>query len=213
MRIFEETIAVSNHYEFGALLRRDMPPYDLWLSIERPPHAARYRDLAPARVHFEDASPGLRMSMDAALLETPLAMANPRSMRAAEDRCKAMLRGMHGPRRWSAWCRTMLAESQDCQPTLDQLAGFVNLSARTLARYLESEGTSFRELALTVRTERACEMLADRDRTVTEVAYRLGYGDVASFVRCFRARTGLTPTAFRARRRGRKPVQTVDRTL
>jgi AraC-like DNA-binding protein len=192
-------------------MQREMPHYDLGLSIERPPHAARYRELASARVHFEDAPPGLRMSFDAVLLETPLAMANPRSMRAAEERCKAMLRGMHGPRRWSDWCRTMLAESQDCQPTLEQLAGFVNLSARTLARYLETEGTSFRALALTVRTERACEMLADPNRTVTEIAYRLGYGDVASFVRSFRARTGLTPTAFRARRRSRKSVQTPGR--
>jgi AraC-like DNA-binding protein len=56
-------------------------------------------------------------------------------------------------------------------------------------------------------------MLADPDRTVTGIAYRLGYSDVASFVRSFRARTGLTPTAFRAARRGRKPVQTVDRAL
>jgi AraC-like DNA-binding protein len=213
MRIFEEAVAVSNHFEFGALMQRELPAYDVWLSIERPPHATRYRELAPARVHFDDASPGLRMSIDAALLETPLAMANPRSMRAAEERCKAVLRTTSRHRRWRDWCRMMLAESQDCQPTLDQLAGFMNLSARTLARYLEAEGTSFRELALTVRTERACEMLADPDRTVTGIAYRLGYSDVASFVRSFRARTGLTPTAFRAARRGRKPVQTVDRAL
>ncbi len=49
----------------------------------------------------------------------------------------------------------MLRESEDSRPTLEQLAGFVNISARTLARYLETENTSFRDLSLQVRTERA----------------------------------------------------------
>jgi AraC-like DNA-binding protein len=91
----------------------------------------------------------------------------------------------------------MLREADDSRPTLDQLAGFVNISPRTLARYLEAENTSFRDLSLEVRTERARQLLADRATSVTQIAYRLGYSDVASFVRSFKARTGRTPTSFR----------------
>ena len=82
-------------------------------------------------------------------------MANPRAMQAAEERCVAMMRGARGRPRWSEWCRMMLREAEDSQPTLEQLAGFVNLSARTLGRYLDAENTRFRELSLQVRTERA----------------------------------------------------------
>jgi AraC-like DNA-binding protein len=127
-------------------------------------------------------------------------MANPRAMQAAEDRCKALLRGDRGRRRWSDWCRMMLREAEDCQPTLDQLAGFVNLSSRTLSRYLDAEATSFRALSLEVRTERARAMLAADESSVTQIAYRLGYSDVASFVRCFRRQTGRTPTSYRRAR-------------
>jgi AraC-like DNA-binding protein len=95
----------------------------------------------------------------------------------------------------------MLREAEDSRPTLEQLARFVNTSTRTLARYLEAEDTSFRELSLQVRTERARQMLADGSRSVTQVAYRLGYTDVASFVRSFRAQTGQTPGSLQ--RRGR----------
>jgi len=204
MRMFQETITVSNHFAFQSVLQSELPPYDVWLSIARPPHAARYRELSHARVHFGDAAQGVRMSLDAALLDTPLAMANPRAMQAAEERCRAMLRHTQARRRWGEWCRMMLREAEDSRPTLDQLAGFVNISTRTLARYLEAENTSFRDLSLEVRTERARQLLADRTTSVTQIAYRLGYSDVASFVRCFKAQTGHTPTFFR--KPGRPPL-------
>jgi AraC-like DNA-binding protein len=200
LRVVAETIVVSNHFAFEAMLQRELPPYDIWMSAERPPHAARYHELSRARVHFGDAVPGVRFSLHAALLDTRLAMANIRAMQAAEARCKAMLRQTRARRRWSEWCRMMLRESEDSRPTLDQLAGFMNISPRTLARYLEAEDTSFRELSLQVRTERAQGMLTDGDLSVTQIAYRLGYGDVASFVRSFGRQTGQTPTEFRARR-------------
>jgi AraC-like DNA-binding protein len=196
-RVLEEAIVVSNHVAFEATLRGKLPPYDVWLSIERPPHAERYRELSRARVHFGDTVPGVRISLDAALLDTPLAMANPRAMQAAEERCKTMLRQTHARRRWNEWCRMMLRESEDSRPTLEQLAGFVNISSRTLARYLAAEKTSFRDLSLQVRTERARQLLAEGNLSVTQIAYRLGYTDVASFVRSFRAQAGRTPGSVR----------------
>jgi AraC-like DNA-binding protein len=198
MRMLEEAIVVSNHVAFESTLRDRLPPYGVWMSIERPPHAERYRELSPARVQFGDAVPGVRITLEAALLDTPLAMANPRAMQAAEQRCRAMLRQTQARRRWSEWCRMMLRESEDSRPTLEQLARFVNISARTLARYLEGENTSFRELSLQVRTERARQLLAEGNLSVTQIAYRLGYTDVASFVRSFRRQTGRTPGSLRS---------------
>ena len=197
LRVLEEAIVVSNHAGFSSTLGERFPGYEVRMSIERPLHSGRYRELAPARVRFGDGTPGLRISFPAAALDTPLAMANERAMRAAEERCKALLRRTRSRRRWAEWCRTMLRESEDSRPTLEQLAGFVNISSRTLARHLEAEGASFRQLSLEVRTERARRMLAAGDLSVTQVAYRLGFTDVASFVRSFRARTGRTPGSLR----------------
>lgn len=202
MHALEEAIVVSNHVAYRNALGPQLPPYDAWLSIDRPSHAQRYRELAPARAHFGEPPPGVRIVLPASLLEAPLAMANPRAMRAAEERCKAMLRQVRVRRRWTGWCRTMLRESEDSRPTLGELARIANLSPRTLARYLAAEGANFRDLSLGVRTERAQRLLAEGDRSVTQVAYRLGYGDVASFVRAFRRRTGRTPGSI-ARRSSR----------
>ena len=43
MRMFQEAITASNHFAFQSMLHGELPPYDVWLSIERPPHAERYR--------------------------------------------------------------------------------------------------------------------------------------------------------------------------
>jgi AraC-like DNA-binding protein len=206
MRVLEEAIVVSDHAGFVSIARDRLPVYDVWMSIERPPHAQRYRDLLNVNAHFADPVPGLRISLPAAILDAPSPMANPRAMRAAEERCRSMLNGLDARRRWSEWCRTMLRESEDSRPTLEQLAGIMNVSPRTLARYLEREGTSFRSLSLDVRTARARQLLAEGSLSVTQIAYRLGYTDVASFVRSFKARTGRPPGASRrpAASRGRR---------
>ena len=197
LRFLQEVTIVSNHFEFQRMLGGRLGRYEVRLSMPRPPHARRYRELAPAKLYFDDATPGMTLSLDACLLESPLAMADSRAMAAAEERCKAMLQTVSRGRDWSHWCEMMLRESEDCQPSLEELAAFVNISARTLSRYLEAEGVGFREISLRVRTERAREMLAATDMTVTGIAYRLGYKDVASFVRSFRRQTGQSPTTWR----------------
>jgi AraC-like DNA-binding protein len=198
MQFHQEAIAVSNHFEFLSLLGGHMPSYDIHFSIQPPAHVKRYTELSPSRVHWGDSTSGLRISVDAILLDRPLAMANPRAMHAAEERCRAMLHMTRSKRRWADWCEMVLREAEECQPTLEQLSGFVNLSSRTLSRYLEAEGVSFRELSLRIRTERASEMLVNSDLPVTQIAYRLGYSDVASFDRSFRQRTGHRPLSFRS---------------
>lgn len=195
LRALQESIVISNHLAYRTALGRRLPPYQATLSIEAPPHVARYRELSGARVRFGEATPGVRIVLPASVLAAPLAMADARAMRAAEARCKALLRQVHARRRWTEWTRMMLRESEHARPTLEQLARIVNVSPRTLARYLETEGSSFRDLSLAVSSERATQLLQQGDLSVTQVAYRLGYGDVPSFVRSYRKETGRTPGA------------------
>jgi AraC-like DNA-binding protein len=213
LRALEESIVISNHLAYRTALGRRTPPYEAWLSIARPPHVARYRELIGARVHFGEALPGVRIVLPASVLDAPLAMADARAMRAAEARCKALLQQVHARRSWTDWCRMMLRESEDARPTLEQLARIVNVSPRTLARYLAAEGESFRELSLAVRSERATALLQQGDLSVTQVAYRLGYGDAPSFVRCYRKETGRTPGAVVTRTTARHPQSARNRAM
>ncbi|MES2127479.1 MAG: AraC family transcriptional regulator ligand-binding domain-containing protein [Pseudomonadota bacterium] len=166
-------------------------------SMDAPRHAARYRELPGATVHFSARSlPGMTLSFDAALLNLPLPMADARAHALAEERCKAMLNNVRQTS-WKAWITMMLLDARDCQPKLDEFARLANVSTRTLDRYLRAEGTSFRALSLQVRTEQACSMLLDASMPVSQLAFRLGYTDVSNFNHSFKSVMGCSPTAYR----------------
>lgn len=97
----------------------------------------------------------------------------------------------------SARVRSVLAAGQDRLLTLEEVAGQLHLSTRTLKRRLQEEGLNFRILVDRVLCERATQMLQKEGLSVSEVAFRLGYNDVSNFSRAFRRWTGKSPSDFR----------------
>lgn len=77
------------------------------------------------------------------------------------------------------------------------VAKSLGMSDRTLQRRLERESVTFSQMYDRVREREARERTRDRTRTLTEVAYSLGFSDVASFSRAFKRWTGTTPGLFR----------------
>lgn len=199
-----EAIAVALHWEIRELLRNQMPAYDLYLSIAAPPHQERYNELVEARCHFGwQSRPGFRMQFPAAVaLRTP-ALADPGAVQMAEKRCNELIRSAIAQGRVGGWIRMMLREASDGWPSLTELAQTLNLSPRTLDRYLEKEGESFRKLSNRTRHEKALELLEDERLTVTHIAYELGYTDMSNFSRSFRREAGVAPNDYRSRRAGR----------
>ncbi len=80
------------------------------------------------------------------------------------------------------------------------VAHALDMSVRTLQRKLIASGTTFRELAGTVRERLAAEYLADRNVSTAEVAFLLGFSDQSSFNRAFRRWRGESPGRWRRRR-------------
>ena len=88
--------------------------------------------------------------------------------------------------------------------SLDDIARRVASSRRQLQRaYSEIGETTFRDHLTQVRMEKAAELLSGRGLTVREVAYRVGYRQPAQFAKAFRRHHGLSPSDYRAQRRGR----------
>lgn len=82
-------------------------------------------------------------------------------------------------------------------PTLQVTAEMAGVSMRTVQRHLRDRGTSFSVLVDQVRLAKAEPLLGDRDMTITEVAFELGYTNVANFSRSFRRLKGMSPKAYR----------------
>lgn len=193
-----ETVAIAAHHDIEELLEGELPPYDLYLSIERPSHHQRYRELGKARVHFAPARrPGIQMLLPASLMARRPGLADPETLRLAELRCRDLLRRVRARGEVGGWVRMMLREAGEGMPSLAELAHTLSVSPRTLDRYLKQEGLRFRQLQLEERHARACSLLRDPGLTVTGIAYELGYSDAANFTRAFRRIAGLSPSAWR----------------
>ncbi len=48
------------------------------------------------------------------------------------------------------------------------------------------------------RLDRAAARLLDGEESVTEIAYAVGFGDLANFIRSFHSSVGCSPRAFRS---------------
>ncbi|MDG6103823.1 AraC family transcriptional regulator ligand-binding domain-containing protein [Dactylosporangium aurantiacum] len=81
--------------------------------------------------------------------------------------------------------------------TLDAVARELAVSARTLQRRLQLEGTAFQDVLRRTREALARHYLSTSRMNPAEIAYLLGYDDTNSFYRAFHGWTGRTPEQFR----------------
>ena len=82
-------------------------------------------------------------------------------------------------------------------PSLSLAASILGCSTRTIGRRLASCGTSYQTLVDQVRFKKAKGLLGDPDRSIAEVASRVGFSEQSNFSRMFQRMGGLTPRQFR----------------
>ncbi|WP_394836635.1 AraC family transcriptional regulator [Pendulispora rubella] len=107
-----------------------------------------------------------------------------------------------GERNCSASVRNYIVDTlrRGEAPSIEHAAEFHRMSVRTLQRRLDETGTDFHELVDWARRELSLAYLDDACVRTGEVAKRLGYADVRSFIRAFRRWMGRTPAQHRKRR-------------
>jgi AraC family transcriptional regulator len=90
---------------------------------------------------------------------------------------------------------------------LDRAATAVGLSPfhflRLFARIL---GVTPHQYLVRARLRRAARLLAHDVRSITEVAFEVGFGDLSNFVRTFRRAAGVSPRGFRRAAKGDRKI-------
>jgi AraC-like DNA-binding protein len=87
----------------------------------------------------------------------------------------------------------------DGEPQRPKIASLLGLSERTLQRRLAAEGTAFERLLDDTRRELARHYLGQRNVSLTDIAYVLGFSDQSSFFRASRRWFGSSPRYYRGR--------------
>lgn len=93
----------------------------------------------------------------------------------------------------------MMHAHMDRDLPIEELAGAAYLSPFHFARLFKKlTGASPHAYLANLRVQRAQQLLAETDLSISELSARVGYSSPSHFSKAFRRATGLTPRAFRA---------------
>jgi AraC-like DNA-binding protein len=165
-----------------------------------PGYADLARDLFGAAVRYRQTWAGFTLPPQA--LDVPLNMADPEAFREAALICQRELDKLTANASLADRVRRLLLERQHGFPSLQVTARLFSMTPRTLHRRLVDEGASYRGLVEEVRHTLAVEHLRAGRFSVEEIAYTLGYSDLANFRRAFKRWESVAPSAYRARHAG-----------
>ena len=98
--------------------------------------------------------------------------------------------------------RTVLAylsENSDGPVSQADAARLVRLSPAAFSRFFRrSVGKTFQAYLTDLRLSEACRQLLESDRTISQIAFDAGFGNLSNFNRSFRIARGMPPGKFRS---------------
>jgi AraC-like DNA-binding protein len=165
--------------------------------FEPPEYVELARGLLRCEVRYRQPWAGFTLPRD--VLDTPLRMADAAAFRQAAAILQRELDRLSANETYSGRVQRLLLEGQAGFPSLNVAARALHMTPRTLHRRLLDEETSYRELLAEVRHTLALEHLKAGRFSIDEIAYMLGYSDLANFRRAFKRWERVPPSTYRAK--------------
>jgi AraC-like DNA-binding protein len=187
--------AIRANGEF--LYGRPIPLIEVRVQYPSPPHAERIKALYGVEIQY-DAEDTVGI-FDAAILDAPLASADPLTLVMAERQCATELPLTASIDGLVAQVRRNLLTASGPR-SVEEIARILCTSTRSLRRSLQLMGTSYQELMEEARRARALEWVAGTEMTSGEMAERLGFSDVRGFRRAFKRWTKMSLQQYRTER-------------
>jgi AraC-like DNA-binding protein len=189
------------HVGLIALAARSWLPqtngFEFWFSHERPLDTRPYeRIFGAATLRFS--APCNAVLFDKDTLRVALRDSNPKLHTVLRRHAERLLADIPPIDMLTGRVRELVlqllpAGKSDVRHAAERL----NMSRRTLARRLKTEGASYREVVEDARYALARRYLAMPTLDVKEIAFLLGYSETAAFSRAFRRWSGHSPLQYR----------------
>ncbi|MDD9934305.1 MAG: AraC family transcriptional regulator [Myxococcales bacterium] len=197
-RIVNEYVVASFSRNARRMLGVDRPPIEVHFVHPAPPYAGEIEEALGCPVHYRREWNAI--VIPAFALDMELATARPELHTLLVSVAEERLARVSQQRAFSLRVRQLALAHVAEGCSLDDIAGMLRMSPRTVRRKLAAEGSSYSDIVDAVRRERALDLLDEGNLTVSEVSYALGFAHPPTFQRAFHRWFGTAPGALRRQR-------------
>jgi len=182
---------------FRWVTNRDLRPLAFELRFPPPADPQPYQDAFKCPLRFNAPVNALLFARTDATL--PLPTAHPELAEMHERVASEHLQRLDPAQTCHRVRAVIIRHLPDGEPRRPKIATILGMSERTLQRRLTAEGTSFQRLLEDARRELARHYLGQREVSLADTAYLLGFSDQSSFFRAARRWFGSSPRDYRIR--------------
>ncbi len=183
--------------EFQSLTRNKHYPKAIWLTTQRPADTSELERVLGCPIHFEQQETAVLFHKDQ--VNQPVVTSDYALLQVLVTHAQQKLEQLGASQGFYEMVKHSVVNLVKPEfPTIEQVAGHLNMSVRTFQRKLKEEGKSYKALIDELRKDFALGYLKQPDLSINEIAYLLSYADASAFIRSFKRWTGTTPTAYRA---------------
>lgn len=207
-RCFFDVMMVSIQNVLHAVL----PSSTLLKRVELPYGAPDYREvysqILKCEVCFDQLQARAILGKDS--IDLPLVHADEHSLHQARMLCEKELQRVVSGVTYAEKVTHLLLNSREHFLNLQQVSAALHMTPRTLHRRLALESSNYKVLLEQVRAQLAQRYLKDGQQSIKQVAYNLGYSDVANFRRAFKRWYGASPQDIRNKHWPKGPERDYD---
>jgi len=182
-----------------SMLGREFSPLLVELRRPRPTPCEDFERLLRAPLRF--GAPQNRLVFDAESVERPLEGGNPELAHHSDVIALQYITRIERDDIRGRVREALLQRLEGREPSQEEIAERLHVSARTLQRKLADSGTTYKEILDETRHTLALAYLSEPQHSVNEITYLLGFSSGSCFTRAFRRWTGQSPSDWRGSRR------------
>jgi len=146
-----------------------------------------------ANVSFGHSSTRLKIPL--AIAEQKMATANASTRGAVIQLCEQELEKIQGD--FLSRVRSRIKNNLSSPLNAAQLAAELSMSERSFHRKLKNHATSYGKLCTEIKMAEAKKLLLQKELSIKEIAFLLGYSEVTNFSSAFKKQQGLSPKHYR----------------
>ena len=131
-------------------------------------------------------------------LQIPIAMNNPRLLELFEQHADNYIKLIYSDNYYTRRVNELILEwLADGTPSLEKVARKLSMSIRSLQSRLSEEGVTYRQLIEDIRKDLALMYLKEKNLSIEDITYLLGFSEPSIFRKKFKKWMGVTPGSYR----------------